>query len=162
MPLQYTVLIWFKSTITFLHFGKKKNQKLTASILNNFHIQRQNYSSWCQNRKIEKKLMLTYPCTSCMFCLFIKFISEKCYDITSSSDFLGLYINSVTKTWKDASRSCSLVGSDRPPSYDVIAQEIPVLGSRYQGGRPQAGTFYWIGATATFTPWFELLGRELF
>ena len=110
--------------------------------------------------KNRKKLMLTYPCTSCMFCLFIKFISEKCYDITSSSDFLGLYINSVTKTWKDASHSCSLVGSDRSPSYDVNAQEIPVLGSRYRGRRPQAGTLYWIGATANFTPWFELLGRD--
>ena len=73
---------------------------------------------------------------------------------------VGLYINSVTKTWEDASRSCSLVGSDRPPSYDVNAQEIPVLWSRYQGGKLQAGTLYWIGATATFTPWFELLGRE--
>ena len=72
----------------------------------------------------------------------------------------GVYINSIKKTWKDASRSCSLVGSDRSPSYDVNAQEIPVLGSRYPGERPQAGTLYWIGATATFTPWFELLGRE--
>ena len=74
---------------------------------------------------------------------------------------VGLYINSVTKTWKDASRSCSLVGSDRSPSYDVNAQEITVLGSSYQGRRPQAGTLYWIGATATFTPWFELLGRDV-
>ena len=73
---------------------------------------------------------------------------------------LGLYINSVTKTWKDASHSCSLVGSDRSPSYDVNAQEIPVVESRYRRGRPQAFTMYWIGATATFTPWFELLGRD--
>ena len=73
---------------------------------------------------------------------------------------LVLYINSVTKTWKDASRSCNLVGSDRSPSYDVNAQEITVLGSSYQGGRPQARTLYWIGATATFTPWFELSGRD--
>ena len=73
---------------------------------------------------------------------------------------LGLYIGPITKTWEDASRSCSLVGSDRSPSYDVNAQEITVLGSSYQGRRPQARTLYWIGATATFTPWFELLGRE--
>ena len=75
---------------------------------------------------------------------------------------LGLYINSTKKTWQDASRSCSLVGSDRSPSYDVNAQEITVLWSRYIGGKPQAGTLYWIGATATFTPWFELLGRDDF
>ena len=73
---------------------------------------------------------------------------------------LGLYINSIKKTWKDASRSCSLVGSDRSPSYEVNAQEIPVLGSSYRGEIPEAGTLYWIGATATFTPWFELLGRD--
>ena len=73
---------------------------------------------------------------------------------------LGLYINSITRTWEDASRSCSLVGSDRSPSFDVNVQEIPVIGSSYRGGKPQAGAFYWIGATATFTPWFELLGRE--
>nr|XP_022318672.1 uncharacterized protein LOC111121612 isoform X1 [Crassostrea virginica] len=81
--------------------------------------------------------------------------------LASQPDIKGLYIGPSTKTWKDASRSCSLVGSDRSPSYDVNAQEIPVLGSRYQGGRPQAGTLYWIGATATFTPWFELLGCQM-
>nr|XP_022319683.1 uncharacterized protein LOC111122304 isoform X2 [Crassostrea virginica] len=81
--------------------------------------------------------------------------------LASPPDIEGLYINSVTKTWKDASRSCSLVGSDRSPSYDVNAQEITVLDSSYQGRRPQARTLYWIGATATFTPWFELLGCQV-
>ncbi|XP_078316874.1 uncharacterized protein LOC144620374 [Crassostrea virginica] len=81
--------------------------------------------------------------------------------LASQPDIKGLYINSITKTWRDASRSCSLVGSDRSPSYDVNAQEITVLGSSYRGKRPQAGTLYWIGATATFTPWFELLGCQV-
>nr|XP_022318431.1 uncharacterized protein LOC111121434 [Crassostrea virginica]XP_022318432.1 uncharacterized protein LOC111121434 [Crassostrea virginica] len=73
-----------------------------------------------------------------------------------------LYINSTKSTWEDASRSCSLLGSDRSPSYDVNAQEIPVLEHRYRGGRPQAGRIlYWIGAAANFTPWFELLGCQV-
>ncbi|XP_078316759.1 uncharacterized protein LOC111117937 isoform X4 [Crassostrea virginica] len=95
------------------------------------------------------------------FTLILLFISTPWGLQASPHDRKGLYINSTKKTWKDASRSCSLVGSDRSPSYDVNAQEIPVLWSRYLGGKLQAGTLYWIGATATFTPWFELLGCQV-
>ncbi|XP_078316760.1 uncharacterized protein LOC111117937 isoform X5 [Crassostrea virginica] len=95
------------------------------------------------------------------FTLILLFISTPWGLQASPHDRKGLYIDSTTRTWEDASRSCSLVGSDRSPSYDVNAQEIPVLGSSYQGRRPKARTLYWIGATAYFTPWFELLGCQV-
>ena len=96
------------------------------------------------------------------FYIYYIHFSEALHCVGSSDSlFLDLYINSTKSTWEDASRSCSLLGSDRSPSYDVNAQEIPVLEPRYRGGRPQAGRIlYWIGAAANFTPWFELLGRE--
>ena len=74
--------------------------------------------------------------------------------------FLGLYINSIMRTWEDASRSCILVGSDRSPPYDVNAREIPNLNSISRGDNNSNKTLYWIGATANFTPWFELLGND--
>nr|XP_022318357.1 uncharacterized protein LOC111121383 isoform X2 [Crassostrea virginica] len=96
------------------------------------------------------------------FTLILLFISTLWGLQASPHDRKGLYIGPTSRTWEDASRSCSLVGSERSSSYDVNAQEIPVLGSSYRGGKPpQAGTLYWVGATATFTPWLELLGCQV-
>lgn len=69
-----------------------------------------------------------------------------------------MYINQTRKSWDDASQSCTLVGSERAPSYDVIVQNIPVL--QYPQTTHLHDNLYWIGATATFTPWLELLGND--
>lgn len=67
-----------------------------------------------------------------------------------------LYINQTGKSWEKASQSCTLVGSERTSSYDVIVQDIPFI------QLPRITNFhdnlYWIGATTTFSPWLELLG----
>lgn len=67
-----------------------------------------------------------------------------------------LYINQTRKSWEKASQSCALVGSERASSYDVIVQNIPVL--QLSRNTFRHGDLYWIGATATFTPWLKLLG----
>ncbi|XP_065923463.1 uncharacterized protein [Magallana gigas] len=67
-----------------------------------------------------------------------------------------LYINQTRKSWEKASQSCVLVGSERASSYNVIVQNIPVL--QLSRNTYRHGELYWIGATATFTPWLKLLG----
>lgn len=71
-----------------------------------------------------------------------------------------LYIEPTEKTWEEAFQSCPLVGSDRAPSYDVIVQNIPVL--QHPCSTRGHENLYWIGATATFTPWFELSGCNIY
>lgn len=67
-----------------------------------------------------------------------------------------MYINQTEKSWEKASQSCTLVGSQRASSYDVIVQDIPVIQLPRTSHRHD--DLYWIGASATFTPWLELLG----
>lgn len=68
----------------------------------------------------------------------------------------GLYIDQTRKSWEKASQSCALVGSERASSYDGIVQNITVL--QLSRNTFRHGDLYWIGATATFTPWLKLLG----
>lgn len=56
-------------------------------------------------------------------------------------------------TWKNASERCTLVGSKKTPSYAFRVKDIPL-------SKDTIGYPHWVGATASFTPWFELLGNR--
>lgn len=66
---------------------------------------------------------------------------------------LDIFIEQTNRTWKNASRLCTLYGSDKAPSDVDSVQNIP---------RPVSmdGSLHWVGATATFTPWFKFVGNS--
>ncbi|XP_048757847.2 uncharacterized protein LOC125668107 isoform X3 [Ostrea edulis] len=78
------------------------------------------------------------------------------YSVGGDND---LYLEQIPRTWEDASANCTLVRFNRFPSYDV--SKLPTIKypplEQARTGLNQADLL-WVGATATFTSWFELLG----
>lgn len=85
----------------------------------------------------------------CVALLLIFLYPEYHHTYGWSSD--DIFIEQTNRTWKNASRYCTLYGSDKAPSDVDSVQNIP---------RPVSmdGSLHWVGATATFTPWFKFVG----
>ncbi|XP_061165996.1 uncharacterized protein LOC133174920 [Saccostrea echinata] len=66
------------------------------------------------------------------------------------------------RTWSEASKSCNLVVSNTSLSVGVPITDIPVLIHRSSAPTYMSKDVHWIGATGTFTPWFELAGCSLY
>uniref|UniRef100_A0A8W8MUP4 Myb/SANT-like DNA-binding domain-containing protein n=1 Tax=Magallana gigas TaxID=29159 RepID=A0A8W8MUP4_MAGGI len=64
---------------------------------------------------------------------------------------LDIFIEHTKRTWKNASRYCTLYGSDKAPNYVDSFQDIPHPVNMND-------SLHWVGATATFTPWLKFLG----
>nr|XP_034312847.1 uncharacterized protein LOC117684477 isoform X2 [Crassostrea gigas]XP_034312848.1 uncharacterized protein LOC117684477 isoform X2 [Crassostrea gigas] len=64
---------------------------------------------------------------------------------------LDIFIEHTKRTWKNASRYCTLYGSDKAPNYVDSFQDIPHPVN-------MDDSLHWVGATATFTPWLKFLG----
>ncbi|XP_062609664.1 uncharacterized protein LOC134271490, partial [Saccostrea cucullata] len=62
---------------------------------------------------------------------------------------VDLCIEETPKTWREASESCNLVISNTTLRVGVPITDIPAPTFR-------SAQVHWIGATGTFTPWFEL------
>eukprot|EP00105_Crassostrea_gigas_P024198 XP_011444369.1 PREDICTED: uncharacterized protein LOC105340159 [Crassostrea gigas] len=81
-----------------------------------------------------------------------------------NDELRDLHVEQTRRTWDNASQSCNLFGSDKAPSYVASDQDITF----FRHNRPKATITpspedqYWIGATSTFTPWFELLGCHVY
>ncbi|XP_062618263.1 uncharacterized protein LOC134279861 [Saccostrea cucullata] len=68
---------------------------------------------------------------------------------------VDLCIEETPKTWREASESCNLVISNTTLRVGVPITDIPAPTFR-------SAQVHWIGATGTFTPWFELAGCNLY
>ncbi|XP_065923462.1 uncharacterized protein [Magallana gigas] len=77
-----------------------------------------------------------------------------------NDEWRDLYMETTRRTWDNASQSCNLYGSDKASSYVASVQDITfVRHNRLKATiTPSPEDLYWIGATSTFTPLFELLG----
>ncbi|XP_052684730.1 uncharacterized protein LOC128164780 [Crassostrea angulata] len=67
------------------------------------------------------------------------------------SSLLDIFIEQTKRTWKNASRYCTLYGSDKAPNYIDSFQDIPHPVN-------MDDSLHWVGATATYTPWLKFLG----
>ncbi|XP_061165974.1 uncharacterized protein LOC133174885 [Saccostrea echinata] len=76
----------------------------------------------------------------------------------------GFYLEHTLNNWTQASESCNLVVSNRSLFIGLPITDIPILKSTTsdQSIELQQSGLHWIGATGTFTPWFELLGCFLY
>lgn len=90
-------------------------------------------------------------------------VSNDFNNYAENDELRDLHVEQTRRTWDNASQSCNLFGSDKAPSYVASDQDITF----FRHNRPKATItpspedLYWIGATSTFTPWFELLGNGI-
>ncbi|XP_062597959.1 uncharacterized protein LOC134259387 [Saccostrea cucullata] len=95
------------------------------------------------------------------FDFFLVWILLHKTDSLLKTDRQGYYLEQTLYNWTQASESCNLVVSNRPLFLGQSITDIPILkptASKQSIGR-QPSDLHWIGATGTFTPWFELLGN---
>lgn len=84
------------------------------------------------------------------FIRVIEYAALLLFIYANGEDNIGYLIEKTRKTWKNASQSCTLMGSERAPRYAVNVQELyPV---------DMEDSPHWIGATAEITNWFEFSG----
>lgn len=81
-----------------------------------------------------------------------------------NDELRDIHVEQTRMTWDNASQSCNLYGSDKTPSYVASDPDITFfLHNRPKATiTPSTEDLYWIGATSTFTPWFELLGCHFY